>query len=223
MLMTDEWYDRLFGAPAEFSRSADFRIYIATKALVENVVGFNLHQGLMAVAECPPEPSLDELVNRSNGRAAEGLYVALDGLVNSENVGVVVRNAAAFEVDGIICGESSSSPYLRRAVRTSMGAVFSMSVFHPPSLGELLTRLREGSGMRVLAADASAGSSAWETDLRGRLCIVLGNEGEGISPAIREVCDGAVAIPMGGGTDSLNVGSASAALLSEIRRQRTSR
>src|SRR5437870_3698331 len=105
-LMTDEWYGRLQPALEERIPA----IYIAEKALLEKIVGYNLHQGIMAVGKVPADPSLGEII----GKSANFLIVALDGLMNAENVGLVVRNCAAFGVDAILSGRNSSSPYMRR-------------------------------------------------------------------------------------------------------------
>ena len=118
-LMTEEWYEKLLTGSPLSSRPAppniaDASIYVAGKKLLESIVGFNLHQGIMAVAKMPESRSLDETLHNA-GRPY--LLVALDGLVSAENVGVVVRNCAAFGVDAVMSGETSSSPYLRRAVR----------------------------------------------------------------------------------------------------------
>ena len=148
------------------------------------------------------------------------LLAALDGLVSAENVGVIVRNCAAFGVDALLVGETSSSPYLRRAVRNSMGTVFSLPICHVNDLADALTTLKDSYGTRIVAAHPHERSTIHTTPLTGNMCIVLGNEGDGLSPNILDVCTDRVAIPMMNGTDSLNVGSASAVFLYEARRQR---
>ncbi|TLY28322.1 MAG: hypothetical protein E6K56_10090, partial [Ignavibacteria bacterium] len=126
LLLTEEWYEKLLAGSPLPSRPmppniADASIFVAGKKLLESIVGFNLHQGIMAVAKMPADRSLEETLHNTS---RPYLLVALDGLVSAENVGVVARNCAAFGVDAVISGETSSSPYLRRAVRNSMGAVF---------------------------------------------------------------------------------------------------
>ena len=228
MLMTPEWHEQLFQSEYRTSantslhsrsNSSRMTIFIANKTVLESIVGFNLHQGIMAVARVPQERSLDKAIHSIS---KPHLLVAMDGLVNAENVGVVVRNCAAFGVDAVIVGETSSSPYLRRAVRNSMGAIFTFPVIHSNNLIESLTVLRTNYATRVIAAHPHEESSLFSSDLAGNICVVFGNEGDGISEQILNVCDEHLSIPMMNGTDSLNVASASAAFLYEARKQRGS-
>lgn len=192
-------------------------MYLADKGLLETIVGFRMHQGIMGVARVPSEPDLDELVQSSK---SPHLFVAIDGLVFAENVGVVVRNCVAFAVQGILVGPTSASPYLRRAVRNSMGTVFQIPVIHTTSLSDSLMNLRVSHGTSVLVADAHTDTSLYDQDLTKDICLVFGNEDAGVSPDV-EPCASIVArIPMESSVDSLNVASASAVALSEVSRQR---
>ena len=130
LLLTPEWLDR-YETSGKLSGTHD--IFIAPKELLETIVGYNLHQGIMAVGKVPPDPTLERVIASHDGRK---LFAAIDGLVNAENVGVVVRNCAAFGVDAVIAGETSSSPYLRRAVRNSMGTVFTLPILHVGNLAD---------------------------------------------------------------------------------------
>ncbi|MBI4811578.1 MAG: RNA methyltransferase [Ignavibacteriales bacterium] len=224
LLLTPQWLEQLFpnhyqpsdtGHP--ITQLSALKIFLAEKSLIETIVGYNLHQGILAIAKVPTELSLNETVERLR---QPYFFVALDGLVNSENVGVIVRNSAAFGVDGIIVGETSSSPYLRRAVRNSMGAVFQIPVIHSNSLKETLTTLKHQYQVKIIATHPHDESSIYSSNLSGNICIVLGNEGEGISNKILNVCDECITIPMMKNTDSLNVASASAVFLYEVRKQR---
>ncbi len=225
MLMTPQWYKQLFNTEhlsfitpsLQLSTIQQQTIFLAEKFLLESIVGFNLHQGIMAVANVPEARTLEETIT---GITQPHLLIALDGLVNSENVGVIVRNCAAFGVDGIIVGETSSSPYLRRAVRNSMGAVFGLPVVHSSNLVESLSMIKKNYSTKIIAANLGEDNSIHTTDLSGNICIVLGNEGEGISKSVLNACDMSVTIPMMNGTDSLNVASASAVFLYEARKQR---
>lgn len=219
LLLTPQWYEQLL-AHDELSpetKANQPTIFIAEKELLETIVGFNLHQGIMAVANVPKERSLDDTVSTLS---VPFLLVALDGLVNAENVGVVVRNCAGLGVDAVIAGETSSSPYLRRAVRNSMGTAFSLPVIHSINLRETLLSLRQNYGTRIVGAHPHGELPIEQSDLTGNVCIVFGNEGEGISSPILDACTDRVHIPMMNETDSLNVASASAVFLHEARRQR---
>jgi len=117
-------------------------------------------------------------------------------------------------------GETSGSPYLRRAVRNSMGAIFDLTVIDCANLVQSLHDLRR-RGIRCLAAHPSArGKTLAQADFTGDVCLIFGNEGFGISPAVLAACDEAVAIPMPPQVDSLNVSAAAAVFLYEASRQR---
>ena len=216
VLLTPEWLEEL--RPLLEKRSDDLRVFVAQKALVEEIVGYNLHQGLMAVARIPRPMNLREALAQVRHPA---LFVAVDGLTNAENLGALVRNCAAFDVDVLLVGETSSSPYLRRAVRNSMGTVFTLPVVHLTNLAESLSELKSRHGMRVIAAHPHAEPSApHQASMSSDCCIVLGSEGEGLRASVLSECDDLVAIPMHKGVDSLNVASASAVFLYEAQRQR---
>jgi tRNA G18 (ribose-2'-O)-methylase SpoU len=215
ILTTAEWLGRLESRHKKALEG--LQIFLAEKEILNTIVGYNLHQGIMAIGKMPKNPPFEETISKLK---PPFLLLAMDGLVNAENVGVVVRNAAAFGVDAILVGETSSSPYLRRAVRNSMGAVFTQAILHVEKLEESLQILHQRFGVTVIAADPSGGTALHEANLSGNVCIVLGNEGDGISANILSLCQHRVAIPMMNGTDSLNVASASAVVLYEARKQR---
>ena len=218
MLMTQKWFDALSTNNSPITtHHTPFTIYLADHKLVESIVGVNLHQGIMAVARVPENPTLESVMNEIQ---SPFLLVALDGLVNAENIGVIVRNCAAFGVQGIIVGETSSSPYLRRSVRNSIGTVFKIPVIHVSNLAETLTKLHQTYSTNIVAAHPQGQSSIHQTDLSTNVCVVFGHEGLGISKTILEVCTNHVAIPMENDTDSLNVANASAVFLYEARKQR---
>jgi len=226
LLLTEEWLDTLFpwmNSPTNdtvnpyLNRLYESMVYVADKGNLETIVGYRLHQGIMALASVPIEPSLQQILGHMS---PSSIIVALDGLVNAENVGVIVRNCAAFGVELIIVGETSSSPYLRRAVRNSMGAVFQLPVIHTDNLCSTIEILRKEYNIRIIAAYPQENTSLFRKELRDTICIVFGNEHSGISREVLEVCDEKISIPMMKETDSLNVASASAVFLYEARKQR---
>jgi tRNA G18 (ribose-2'-O)-methylase SpoU len=212
LMLTPEWLRDLEPVIRRSCAGAD--IFLADRLLMQKIVGFHLHQGIMAVAEIPPDPPLSSI-------AVPHMLVALDALHHAENVGTLVRNCAAFGVDALISGETGSSPYMRRSVRNSMGAIFKLPVIHTDSLVKTLSVVRRDFGTRILAADPGGGGTVEEQDFTGNICLVAGNEGYGISPGILAACDGRIRIPMDNGTDSLNVATAMAVLLHEARKQRS--
>jgi tRNA G18 (ribose-2'-O)-methylase SpoU len=216
----------------------DIPVYVVTeKRVLEELVGFSMFQGVLAVGRIPKKHSLSDVLERS---PKPRLFAAVDGLTNAENLGALVRNCAAFNVQALIVAETSSSPFLRRAVRNSMGTIFQLPVVelggnrparwarhlppHHPSgnltLAQALRELRAQNIRCIAAHPHTAGRTLSQADFTGDCCVLFGSEGYGISPAALEICDEAVAIPMPPTVDSLNVGAAAAVFLYEANRQR---
>lgn len=213
VLLPSRWlpvYEPLIAA-----RPTPPEVFVADKALLMQLTGFSMFQGLLALARVPDPAPMDRIIGTPGPR----FLAALDGLSNAENVGTVIRNAAAFGVQGVVVGETSAHPYLRRAVRSSMGAVFAMPCHTSSRLVDTLRTLRT-AGIRCLAADPHTPVTTDVADLTVDCCVVLGAEGDGIRPEVLAACDGAVAIPMAAGVDSLNVAAAAAVFFHEVARHR---
>jgi tRNA G18 (ribose-2'-O)-methylase SpoU len=215
LLLPEKWLKDL--EPILQKRSEELQVFVAEKERLETLTGFSMYQGLLALGRVPPARPVDEILGASS---RPWLLVAVDALSNAENLGALVRNSAAFNVQALIVGETSSSPFLRRAVRSSMGAVFQLPIVESTSLIGSLRDLR-ARGIRCVAAHPHVkGRVLSQADLSADVCLVFGSEGHGLSPATLAECDEALAIPMPATVDSLNVGSAAAAFLYEANRQR---
>jgi tRNA G18 (ribose-2'-O)-methylase SpoU len=198
-------------------RTENINVYLVEKTVLETLTGFTMFQGVLAVGKIPPVLTLDELLASSS---KPQLFVAVDELANAENLGALVRNCVAFGVQALLVGETSSSPFLRRAVRNSMGTIFQLPVVELPNLVSTLNDLRK-RGIRCAAAHPRAnGKTLSQANFSHDCCLVFGSEGHGISKAVLDACDEAVAIPMPPTVDSLNVGAAAAVFLYEVNRQR---
>ena len=217
VLLTSEWLEEY--RELLVMRPERLTVFLGQKELLNTIVGYNLHQSIMALGKIPAQATLDSVLIQS---LPPNLFVAVDGLANSENLGVLVRNCAAFGVQAVLVGETSSSPYLRRAVRNSMGTVFKIPIVHCKNLAETLTMLRCSQKFTIIGAHPHAEkNNIQRMNFTDHCCIVFGSEGDGISPRVLSVCDITSAIPMQLGVDSLNVASASAVFLYEAMRQRS--
>ncbi len=216
ILLTPEWLNRCSSILAE--RKIEESVFVAEKSLLEHIVGYGLHQGIMAIGKVPePVDAFNALASFKKPR----LLVATDGIANSENMGVIVRNCAAFGAQLLIAGETSCDPYLRRSVRNSMGTIFSLPVSKVEKLYKTLEKLQSELFIRFVAADPKSGSiEVAQADLAGDVCIVFGSEGEGISREILEHCDIRIKIPMYHDVDSINVASSVAVILYEVAGRR---
>ena len=115
------------------ARPENLNVYLADKKLLEQLIGFSMYQGQLAVGKIPPPASLDDILSK---HPKPLLLVAVDALTSAENLGALVRNCVAFGVQALIVGETSSSPFLRRAVRNSMGTILQLPVIELAKLGQ---------------------------------------------------------------------------------------
>jgi RNA methyltransferase, TrmH family len=134
--------------------------------------------------------------------------VALWGVNDPGNVGTVIRGALAFGASSVALGPGSADPYGHKAVRASMGALFSVPVARVRSLAEL-------PGRRV-ALVARSGTPLHELPTDGELTLVVGAEREGLSNAVLASCDAVAHIPIAH-ADSLNAAMAATVALYELR------
>jgi tRNA G18 (ribose-2'-O)-methylase SpoU len=217
-LLPQKWFDDL--KPALEARADSVQVYIAEKKLLETLTGFSMYQGLLALGKIPPQPSLEEVLRKSE---KQKLFVAVDGLSSAENLGAIVRNCCAFGVNAVITSETCTSPYMRRAVRSSMGTIFELPVIESAKLSATLAQLKD-YGIKCIAAHPHTEKRFLpEADLKPDCCIVLGSEGYGISAEVLRQCDESVAIEISATVDSLNVASAGGIFLYEASRQRLGR
>jgi tRNA G18 (ribose-2'-O)-methylase SpoU len=215
LLLPEKWfleYERLIG-----SRPEPISVYLAEKNTLQQLIGFSMFQGVLAVGKIPAARTLERVLEQN---PHPYLFAAVEGLSNAENVGALVRNCAAFGVQALFVSRSSSSPFLRRAVRNSMGAIFRLPVVERVELAQTLRELRT-RGVRCIAAHPHLDThTLWQADFSADCCVVFGSEGSGISVDVLSGCDARVAIPMHSGVDSLNVGHAAAVFFYEASRQR---
>lgn len=216
VLLTPAWFET-FKAQLGARPETEITVYVGDKPLLETIVGFHVHQGAMAVGKIPPQPTFDELLAQSPRPL---LIAAVEGIASAENMGAIVRSAAAFGAHFVIVGETCVSPFQRRSVSGSMGSIFEQAVVRSENLVASLMQLR-ALGMRCFAADPGpAAKKLSAVNLRGDCCLVFGAEGPGLSDAVISACDDVVEIPMPTHMNSLNVAAATAVFLYEAARQR---
>lgn len=215
ILLTSAWFD--IYKDNLLHRKEIINVYIADTKLIKSIVGFNYHQGIIAIAKIPPDRSLDNVIKDG---LKSNLIVALDRLERSENTGLIVRNCAACGAGALIVGETSADPWLRRAIRNSMGNIFKLPIIKSKSLSDTLLTLHNEYKYKIYGAALEKNSTFLENaDFTGNTCLVFGNEGVGLSDSILEVCDGTIKIPMAQGVDSFNVACASAIMIYEASRK----
>ena len=195
-------------------------VYVCDDPTLASITGFNFHRGCVALVRRPPALTIDSLIGGTT-------LLALEGVINPDNVGGIFRSAAALGADGILLDPASGDPFYRKAVRTSMGAALRLPFVRLRYWLADLDRFR-AAGFRIVALtpDARALSlagfvSAVPVDTRLVLCV--GAEGAGLSAATLDVADARVRIPIDDAVDSLNVTVAASIALERLRHGRDRR
>ena len=179
-------------------------VHVATREVFETITGYDVHRGVLVIAERPPERDADELLRTSSR------VLVLEGITDSANVGALFRNAAALGADAVVLDAGCCDPLLRRSVRVSVGTVLRVpfATVHDWPAG-----LR-GHGLVVLALTPRADAVPLaEIERPDRFALLVGTEGAGLTDVALDAADVRVRIPMRRGVDSVNVATAAAIAL----------
>jgi tRNA G18 (ribose-2'-O)-methylase SpoU len=201
VLLTERWIPPL----EDLLRSTSTPALVVDDAVLEVTTGFPVHRGAIASMDRRPLPPLEQIL-RDAAR-----IVVLEDLSDHTNLGAVFRSAAALGVDGVLLTPRCGDPLYRRAVRTSMGAVFSVPWTRVPWFeGPQLLR---DAGIELAALTPAPDAlrlDAVDPTEHQRLALALGSEGHGLSDRWLDAADLRLRIPMHGEVDSLNVAAAAA-------------
>jgi tRNA G18 (ribose-2'-O)-methylase SpoU len=214
MLCTPAWQAHF--EPLLQDQRTDMPVFVTSEECLQRLVGFHLFNGVLAVTRIPKPPTLSSILELP-GRPR--LWLGLDGITSAENLGTIARSAVALGAQAILCSETCASPWQRRAVRTSMGAMVAVPVLQSADFATDLAAARD-AGVASWAAEAHNAVPIENAPIDGDVCLVFGSEGSGVRPQVRAACSGVLTIPMPGGFDSLNVAAAAAIILHEAAKRR---
>lgn len=128
--------------------------------------------------------------------------IALDGIHNPQNLGMIIRSCTAGNVDGIILPKKSSAKISPLVIKASAGTLFKLPIYYCNSLDEILPDLKDAS---IYALSSHAKTSIYNVIPTKKSIFVLGNESDGVSPEVEKLCNDSISIPMQRGVESLNV------------------
>lgn len=194
-------------------REKKIQSYKISKELMQRVTSLQTPPIILGIAK-KPAWKLESLLKIENLRLLVGIEIQDPG-----NLGTMIRSADASGTTGIILSKGTVDPYNPKVVRSTMGSIFRVPIIEVDDLHELLKELKS-KGIRVIGSSLTAGKSHWNVDLTGKIAMLIGNEGSGISNEVLSLCDLLVKIPIFGKAESLNAAMASAILLYEAARQR---
>ena len=208
LMLASRWLEKL----RPLLEDLDVPVYLVSEELAEQVTGFHVHRGALGAMYRHEMWTLEQILGFER-------VIVLEDIVDHTNVGAILRSAAALGWQGAVLAPRCADPLYRRAIKTSMGAVFSLPwarlVHH-----DLTVLRRAGFEIAAMALRADAVDLRdYAAEVRAaprRLAVVMGTEGEGISRAWLDQADRVVRIPMAAGIDSLNVAAASAVACYEL-------
>lgn len=202
------------------TRCDDVPVYTADFEILSKLTGYQLTRGMLCAMRRPVLPHVEDVC------AGARRIAVLENVMNPTNIGAIFRSAAALNIDAILLTPACSNPLYRRASRVSMGTVFQIPwTFLESNVADgNISYLKplQNLGFKT-AAMALSDNSVSIADPRlateQKLAIVLGTEGDGLTPSTIADCDYTVRIPMSHGVDSLNVAAASAVAFWELCRR----
>jgi tRNA G18 (ribose-2'-O)-methylase SpoU len=198
-------------SPAAFEQMRDelsdctvVPVYVVPQAVMDGLVGYNMHRGCLAIARRPAVPALEDAAIADARR-----LVVLEGVNNPDNIGGIFRSAAAFGADLVVLGPACADPLYRKSVRTSMGATLDVPYTTAAHWPAALDRLRaQDCEVVALTTNATALPLPRLVARTGRLALLAGAEGKGLTGEAIARASTQVRIPMTGRVDSLNVATA---------------
>jgi len=176
------------------------------------------HQGIVARLRGFPAYELPDLLS-GDDRGTPTL-VALDSIQDPHNLGAIIRSAAAAGAYGVIIPKDRSAPLEGTAAKVAAGTMNLVRICLVTNLVDALLELKE-AGYWIFGAEGASGTSIYQTDLSGKVCLVIGSEGKGLRPLVRKQCDFLISIPMSAQVESLNASVAAGVMLFEIARQKS--
>ncbi len=175
------------------------------------------HQGVVLEADPLPRVTLVEWLTWPIARDA--VLVILDGVEDPHNFGAIVRSAAACGASAVMFGKDRSAPISPVSVKSAAGAMEYIDLIEVTNLVRAVEAVKK-AGFWIAALDAKAEQVLWDTDLKGRVGLVIGSEGKGVRRLVAKNCDFHLRIPLTGAITSLNASVSAAIALAECLRQR---
>lgn len=197
-------------------KAAGIPVRQVPRAELDALSSHGAHQGIMLQVGRFPYASLQDVVAAAGEGAA--LVLVLDHVTDDGNFGAIVRSAEVVGAAGVVIANKRAAGVSVATYKTSAGAVMHLPIAQVPNIARALDELKE-AGFWVGGASEHAENLCWDEDMRGRIALVMGSEGEGISRLVLEKCDFTTKLLQKGKTESLNVAQAATALCFEWLRQ----
>lgn len=191
------------------------------KAALDRIAPGQAHQGVAAYISPYEYAELDDIFARAEASGEEPFIIILDNLEDPHNLGAIMRTAECAGAHGVIIPKRRACGLTEVVAKASAGAIEYMPCVKVTNIAQTIDELKE-RGIWVAACDMG-GREYYKADLTGKLAVVIGSEGFGISKLVKDKCDFVVSMPMLGKITSLNASNAAAVIIYEVRKQRSGR
>ena len=188
------------------------------KSAIDRIAEGKAHQGVAAYVSAYTYAELEDIFRIAEERGEDPFIIILDNLEDPHNLGAIMRTAECAGAHGIIIPKRRACGLTDVVAKASAGAIEYMPCVKVTNIAQAIEELKE-RGVWVAACDMG-GQEYYKADLKGKLAVVIGSEGSGISRLVKEKCDFVVSMPMVGRITSLNASNAAAVIIYEVRKQR---
>ena len=178
------------------------------------------HQGVIAYCAAAEYATVNDILDLAREKGEDPFVIILDGIEDPHNLGAVIRTANTVGAHGVIIPKHRSATLSGTVAKASAGAVNYTKVAKVTNIARTVDELRK-KGLWIMCADMD-GKDIYGSDLKGPIGVVIGNEGKGVSPLVRDKCDFVISIPVMGEIESLNASVACGVMCYEVLRQRRS-
>lgn len=201
----------------EIAEKRNIEILRVNRRRLDELSGGKVHQGVIAEVEPFKYSTIKELIELARDKNESPFIIILDELQDPHNLGAIIRTAEGAGAHGVVIQERRAAGMTSTVYSASAGAAEHMKVARVTNINRAIEELKE-EGLWIYGADMD-GDKYYNTDMKGSVGLVIGNEGKGISRLVKENCDFLVNIPMSGKIESLNASNAASILMYEVVRQ----
>ena len=200
-------------------RSHKIKVQAVDKYVIDKESESKRSQGFIAFTSDYKYFELEEIIAEAKDK--DGFIVMLNEILDPHNLGSIIRVCECAGVDGLVIGKDRSASVNDTVMRISAGALNHVKVARVTNINSAIDKLKE-NGYWIYGAE-TGGENVYKTDLKGKICLIIGGEDSGVKRLTKEKCDGIISIPMFGKVNSLNASVACGVAVYEAVRQRLDR
>ncbi|WP_061312684.1 TrmH family RNA methyltransferase [Clostridium botulinum] len=207
LILTEIGYEKLDNY-IDKDKIKKHKVYCITDTLFKELASTENPQGIIAIVK----------MNNKKLDFQGVFYLFCDKVQDPGNLGTIIRTAHAAGVNGIVLSKGTVDIYNEKTIRSTMGSLFYMPIYYDDDEFSLIKSLKK-DGFTLIVTSLESSKDFFKEDLKGKIILTVGNEGNGVSNEVLDLADRRVKIPMPGGAESLNVAIATSIIIYEKVRQ----